>query len=404
MGHDVKFIVLSTDAAFGAEVRSLLLKQNGVKVVAEFDEPALLSQAVQQFPVDVLFVDLDPSPESILPMVGDVAGANRDLAIIAASESTDGQLILKAYRMGIKEFLPKPIDAKALREAIDRVEADRVETAPEGKLITVVGSSGGVGATLISTNLAVELAALSGGETDRTGDTAKVTIVDLDYRYGQVATLLDVDPKYTIADLCASPEALEPQVIRRALTLHASGVQVLGRPNHLEEADMITAASCVGVFSNLIMLSEYVVADGPTRFDVGGKSVLGLSDTCLLIVQQLVPCVRNALRIIQDMRDNGCNLDRTKLICNRVGHGSGHLSVDDVTETLGLPLFASIPDEWETASGTINLGEPLLTYSPKSKLRIAIREIAERLHNLDSQTDDTGTRRPSLIGRIFANS
>ncbi len=403
MGHDVKFIILSADEAFTANVRATLLKQEGVKVVAEVDEPALLTQAVQQFPVDVLLVDLDPSPETLLPAVGEAAAATGHLAIFAASESTDGQLILKAYRMGIKEFLPKPIDVKALQEAIERVEVEKKDTAKQGKLINVVGASGGVGTTLITTNLAVELAAILASETDPTGAAGRVTIVDLDYRYGQVATLLDVDPKYTIADLCGSPEALEPQVIGRALTQHRSGVQILGRPNHLSEADTITAAACIGVFSNLVLLTDYVIADGPTRFDVAGKAVLALSDVTLLIVQQSVPCVRNAARVLENMRETGHNLDRVHLVCNRIGHGAVHLSAKDMTETLGLELFASVPDDWETANGTINLGEPLLFHSPKSKLRLAIQEIAERLHNHDSQTDDRDTRKPSLIGRIFAS-
>jgi pilus assembly protein CpaE len=231
----------------------------------------------------------------------------------------------------------------------------------------------------------------------------QVTVVDLDYRFGQVATLLDVDPKYTLADLCGSPEALDPQVIGRALTKHKTGVQVLSRPAHLAEADTITAAACMGVFSHLLQLSEYVIADGPTRFDVAGKSVLALSDTTLLVVQLSVPCVRNAMRILNNMCENGYNSERVKLICNRTGRGAGQLSVDDVTETLGLEAFASIPDEWETVSGAINLGEPLLVHSPKSKVRLALQEIAGRLHSPDSQSDDKDTRKQSLIGRIFAS-
>jgi len=395
MAQNVRFIVSNSDEQFGHSLRSMLLSLKGAKIVAEVDEPALLGQAAQQFPADILLVNLDPSPEAILPIVGDVAASHRELAVFVTSESTDGQLVIKAMRMGIREFLEKPIDAKALAEAVERVAVTRVETASQGRLITVVGTSGGVGATMIATNLAVELAALA------TGD---VTVVDLDYRFGQVATFLDVDPQYTLADLCRSPEALEPQIIGRALTQHSSGVRVLSRPNHLAEADTITAAACMGVFSNLVQLNEYVVADGPGRFDVSGKNVLALADVTLLVVQPLVPCVRNAQRIIDSMRETGYNLDRAKLICNRTGRGGGYLSVHDVTETLGLDAFACLPDEWESASGAINLGEPLLTYGPKSKLRLTLQEIAERLHSPDSETDDKDARKGSLIGRIFAGA
>ncbi len=394
MRYDTKIIVLTPDEEFAGDLRAILLRLDGVKIVAEVDEPALLSQAVQQFPVDLLIVNLDPSPEAILPIVGDVISANRDLTVIASSDCTDGQLILKAMRLGIREFLPKPIDAKALTEAIERVAEGRVEVTKQGRLITVIGTSGGVGATLLMTNLAAELAALAEGD---------VTAVDLDYRFGQVATLFDVDPKYTLADLCGSPEALESQVIGRALCKHRCGVQVLARPNQLSEADTITAAACMGVFSSLLQLNEYVLADGPTRFDVAGKSVRALSDVVLLVVQQLVPCVRNAVRVIEELREDGFNMDRAKLICNRVARNTGHLSVSDVTETLGLEAFASVPDDWESASSAINLGEPLLIHSPKSRLRIAIQEIAQRLHTPETPTDDKDGRKPGLIGRIFAS-
>jgi len=392
MAQDVKFIILNGDDEFGVAARDVLLGIDGVKIVAEVDEAALLGQAVMQFPVEIVLANLDPSPESVLPIVGDVAAANPNVAVFAASESTDGPLILKAMRLGIKEFLPTPLDAKTLAEAIAKVASHRIEETSEGRLITIMGTAGGVGATMLTTNLAVELATLGGGN---------VTAVDLDYRYGQVATLLDVEPTYTLADLSGSPEELEPSVMARALATHDSGVKVLARPNHFAEADNITAAACMGVFTTLLQMNDYVVADGPTRFDIGGRSLLALSDCNLLLVQTLVPCVRNALRILEWMRESGHNLDRTRLICNRVGRESAHLTVKNVSETLGLKVFASIPEDWTTVSGAINLGEPLKDHGPKSKSRQAIEEIAHRLHDPEGGDVDQDGQKRGLIGRIF---
>ena len=397
MGQDLKFIVLNDHEEFALQLRTMLLKFEGVKIIAEIDEPALLAQTVSQFPADILFVNLDPNPEAVLPLIGDVVSAHRELAVFAASESSEGSLILKVMRLGVKEFFPKPIDENALSEAIKRIISHRVELITQGKLITILGTAGGVGATMLSANLGVELAALASGN---------VTVVDLDYRFGQVSTHLDVEPTYTLADLCGSPDHLEPSMVTRALAKHSTGVQVLSRPTTFAEADTITAAACMGMFSTLLNMNDYIVADGPTRFDLGAKSVLALSDVNLLVVQLLVPCVRNARRILENMRDNGYNLDRTKLVCNRVGRDSGHLSVTHVTETLGLELFASIPDDWSAVSGAINLGEPLQTHSPKSKVRLAIQEIAERLHRGDSPTDDKNTRplhnKKGFIARCLA--
>ena len=161
MGQGIRFIIANSDEEFGGKLRAMLLSFEGVRIVAEVDEPALIEQAARQFPADVLLVNLDPSPDTFLPIVGEVAVANRALAIFVTSESTDGQLVIKAMRMGIREFLPKPIDGKASTEAIDRVAVDRVDAATQGRLFTVVGTSGGVGATMIATNLAVEGVATS---------------------------------------------------------------------------------------------------------------------------------------------------------------------------------------------------------------------------------------------------
>jgi len=396
MAKDIRFIVLNSDESYAAELRAMLLKFDGVRIVAEVEEAALLNQSVAQFPVDVVMANLDPSPEAVLPIVGEVATTNPNLAVFATSKSTDGMLILKAMRTGVKEFFPKPIDLKTLGEAIEKTASTLGESKSIGRLITVLGTSGGVGATFLATNLAAELAAIAAGH---------VTVVDLDYRFGQVATLLDVEPTYTMADLCGTAEQLEPSVVGRALSRHASGLQVLSRPLNLAEADTITANACVGVISTLLHMNDYVVADGPMRFDTGAKNILALSDVTILVVQLLVPCVRNALRTIDQMRSSGYNLDRVHLICNRIGRDSGHLSVDAVSETLGLKVFASIPDDWAAASGAINLGEPLISHSPKSKVRTVIQEIAVRLHTPDGASDDKeAPAKKGLIGRIFATS
>jgi pilus assembly protein CpaE len=395
MGKDVRFIILNSDDGFASELRSLLLQFQGVKIIAELEEAALLSQAVKQFPADVVLVHLDPTPEAVLPLVGEVISANPQLTFFATSSMTDGPLILKVMRTGFKEFLPKPIDGKSLGEAVDKIAAVRPDQQEHGQLITVMGSSGGVGATTLATNLAVELAALS---------PRRVVLVDLDYRFGQVGTLLDVEPNYTLADLCHSPEQLEQQIIDRALVKHSSGVHVLCRPSSFTQADSITAASCVGLLSALMQSSAYVVADGPSRLEPNARAVLDVSDVNLLVMQLLVPSVRNALRIIEGMRDSGYNLDRTQLICNRVGKDSGNLTIEDVVDTLGKEVHAQIPDDWATISGAINLGEPLLTFGPRSRARIAIQKIAEGLHTPEAQSDETDTRKKGLIGRIFAAS
>jgi len=370
MGQTLRLIVYNADEEFGPQLRAELLGFAGVKIVAEIDEIALLPEAVQQFPVDVVILNLDPVPEVVLEAVREVVSIKPDLPCFAISESRDGEVILAAMRAGCREYLTKPLDRDELGAALEKVLALKPVKSEQGYLISVVGTAGGVGASTIAVNLAVELAQL---------DQGKVALVDLDFRFGQVATFLDLQPNFTIADLCDTPEQLDPQLIEKAVVKHSSGVEVLARPHQFAQAEVITAAHAASVLSAMQEIYRFVVIDGPMRYDPAGRVVLEMSDMTLLVLQLLVPSVRNADRILQELSRQGFNLDRLKLVCTRVGRESGYLEVEHVETTLNQKIFAKISEDWRSVSNAINMGEPLLTSASRSRVRQDLATLAKRV-------------------------
>ena len=397
MSAGVRVIIYTSQEGYGVNLRQAVLGIQGVRIAAEVDDIVMLAQATERFNADIVLVDLDPRPDESLPVAGALAMERPDLSIFAISESADGQLILSAMRTGITEFLTKPIDIELLSIAFEKVASRKDATHIDGKLITVIGSAGGVGSTTLSCNLAVEIADMVGAD--------KVALVDLDYRFGQVATLLDVQPNYTIADLAETAEQIEASLVENAMVQHDSGVHVLARPNQFAQADMITAAHCAGVLAKLQEMYEYIIVDGPTRYDMGTKAVLDIADLNLLLIQLLVTSVRNVHRIVDEMRTIGFNMDRVKIVANRVGKDSGIISPEYVKETLDHEIYFSLPDDWGSASGSINMGVALSKEYPKSKLRLAIRELAERVHSPDGSgksADDSGGKGVgSLLSKMF---
>lgn len=373
MTGSIRVILFNADEAYAPELRRALTAQPAVKIVAELDEPSLLPQAVAQFPSDLVLLNLDPAPLVVLEVAAQVVAASPKLAVFAASASTEGDVLLRAMRAGIRRFLVKPIDNDDLRQGLEQIAADRSETEQPGSLISVMGSAGGVGATFVATNLAVELA-------DLIGTQGKVALLDFDFRFGQVATMLDLEPHFTISDLCTTVEALDPAMIDKALVRHRSGVYVLARPLHFHHAESITAAHCASVMAMLQQMFDYVVIDGPTRSDPTGRTVLDAADHNLLVIQLLVPCVRNAARMIEELVSQGFNGDRIKLICNRTGRESMHLDAAQVERTLHRSLMHSLPEDWRVASTTVNLGQPLIQEFSRSRLRQSLRELAMKVH------------------------
>ena len=378
MSRTVRVIVLNTDEEVAADLRTVLLSVEGVKIVAEIDEPAMLTQAIEHFPAEVLLIHLDPNAAAIMDVVAPLVEARKEqIAAIAMTEDRDAELVRRAMRAGMRELLWKPFPPEQLAEILQRLGAEtRPEGARLGKLVTVVGTGGGHGATQLTTNLAVELANL---DTANGSGKPRVATVDLDFRFGQVAMQLDAAPTYTVADLCESLERVEPQMLERVVFKHQTGVHVLARPAELDQAERISAAHCAAILSSLQEQYDFVVIDLPARFDPTARVVLDAADYFLLVTQLQVPSVRCADRILKQLTNSGYPMQRVRLVCNRFGRDSGYLEQADVEQTLHRKFDALIPDDWKTSSTAVNMGAPLFTLAPKSRLRQAYQRLAQQV-------------------------
>jgi pilus assembly protein CpaE len=393
MRQVVRVIIFTEDEEFAPTLRREWLSVESVRVVAELNEPSMLESAVQQFHPDALALHLDPTPDQIMPHAERLVASHPDLPVVAISGSTDGQLILAAMRAGFREFLTLPLGDEAIAEAVCKIAATRQVHARQGQIWAVVGSVGGVGGTTVAVNLAAELAGMNVG---------KVALVDLDFRFGHVTTFLDLQPQFTIADLCDTHAQLDPQMVAKAMLRHSSGVHVLSRPQHLEQADQLTGAHCVAVLSALQELYDYVILDGPNRYDPAGQAVLDTADLLLLVMQLQVPSVRNADRLLHGLLQHGFNADRVHLLCNRGDRENSNLERGHVESTLNCKIFSVLPDEWAAVSNAINMGEPLAGSAPRSRVRQAILELAGRLVRPDGESPANGrNKRGGLLSKLF---
>ena len=177
-------------------------------------------------------------------------------------------------------------------------------------------------------------------------------------------------------------------------------MHVLARPLQLAQAEQITAARCVSVLSALQEIYEYVIVDGPNRFDPTARSILDMSDMSMLVVQLLVFSVRNTHRIMEELSSHGYNMDRIQLVCNREGRDSGYLESHHVSETLNREFYARIPDDWTAVSSAMNVGEPLLTACPKGQARQAIKALAKSIHS--GASDDSSEGQPAAKGGVLS--
>ncbi|NIA07080.1 MAG: AAA family ATPase, partial [Actinobacteria bacterium] len=289
----IKIIVFNTDAEFASALRNQLHATREARIVAEITDPEELISTTERLTPDVVIIYLHPEPDPLLTLASRLNQTCQKARIFAIADSDDPQLILTSMRAGMCEFLTKPLDTSELNLALSKVAALKPPDAGKGKILAMVGSTGGCGSTFLAVNLACELV----GTCEQSA-----VIVDLDFCGGQVATYLDLTPSFTLGDLVENAETLDPQMLDHILTRHSSQVAVIARPTPLVQGRLLQTGQAgkliTEVISTLVDMYDYVILDGLNPTDANHLSLLRMADHVLLVMNLLVPSIRNADRLL----------------------------------------------------------------------------------------------------------
>jgi pilus assembly protein CpaE len=370
-------------------LKATLLGLDTVWLEAECSRYEFFTDVVGQTNPDVGFVAMDSDPERALELVAELRESSPECSILVSCSSTDGNLILRAMRSGVREFLPQPLDPQDLAAALQRVRRQRFGDAG-GKsrgcqVIALAGATGGVGTTSIAVNLGCALAADSENS---------VVLVDLDLCLGDADVFLDTIPDYTISDVAQNISRLDFTLLRRSLTKHSSGLYLLPRPVQLEDARLISSEDVQRVIGLLKATFTHMIIDTSKSFSRLDLMAMEMADYVLLVTQLDLPCLRNVVRLLMSFEEMGKLKEKTKIIVNRLGRETGQISLKKAQETIGKDIFWQVPNDYRVMVEVRNNGVPLVEHAPKAAITQNLADLAQRIsgtaHSADSDDDEAG--------------
>ena len=297
--------------------------------------------------------------------------------ILAFATRPDAQL-RDIVRAGAIDLLQLPVTDRVLRDAVERaVEVSRHRLAPvqvpgpvpaqspaaptkQGTVFTVSSATGGCGKTFFATNLAYFLHHHTGRRT---------CIVDLDLQFGEVSTALRLRPRYSIFDALQRDEGDEgdlPNELDEFLVTHDSGVQVLAAPKDPSDADRIHPPDVTKIIEMLRERFDYVIVDTPAALTEIVLAAFDLSDTLYVMATLDLPSVRNMGVFLNTLDKLKMPADNVRLILNKAERDVG-IDVDQVTRLFSQGFAAVLPYAREV-SKSVNVGTPILAFSPGSEI------------------------------------
>src|SRR5262252_6885199 len=246
--------------------------------------------------VDMLLLELDEiRPQQTFTHIRSILNASPNLEVFLTASRTDPQLLLEAFRLGVKEFLPQPLTRQDVEPALARFEerfSARVSGAEmhSGRVVSIIGARGGVGTSTVATNLAASVQQTKQRET--------VALVDLDMHGGDLELFLDLHPSQGLKHLAKDISRLDATIVRSSLVTHGSGLHLLA--SGYEEFDEIDPAtgSTMRIIGLLRSMHRHVFVDCGHVLETAVKEALDCSDQIVVVTTLSLPVIRRTKRLL----------------------------------------------------------------------------------------------------------
>jgi len=400
MADVIRIVIVDPSDMSREELRNALLGMESVWLDSECRNYDFALDLVTQSPPDAVLVSLDSDQNKAIALIQHFTEYLPQMSVLAASARSDGQAILQALRAGAREFLTLPIQPEELVQTLRKVTsqhhshhhpADEVPTTvrtrepsgkmarPQGQILSVLGSRGGVGSTSIAVNLGATLAQYG---------NLNVAMLDLDLAMGDADIHLDLLADYSLLDLAVKVEALDQQYLRQCMKKHSCGMWFLQHPENLVDLEVIREDVLRRIIKLLQTSYSYLMLDLSKSFNAVDQTVLEMSNLILVVIQLELSSVRNAVRILQALATNEALSEKVRIILNNVG-GEPDIPLKKAEETLGRSVFWQIPRDGAVMKEAKENGQPLVQYAVRSKAQQAFFGLAKELTGAECPVQPT---------------
>ncbi|HEU4876984.1 MAG TPA: pilus assembly protein CpaE [Sphingomicrobium sp.] len=347
-------------ALAGAKVGGFEIGLDPIASDAAID-PARLSGA------EVAVIEVVPSQPQSVARFETLAKLTRT-PLIAAAYDPQLALVRSLVRAGAHDVIPLPLDPADLETSLaplrERIANSRAASpAKRGKVVSVIKSVGGVGATMLATQLAVRVA----GRRSAIG--RDVALLDLDLQFGDAAFQLGLHPALSLSDLLDAGNRLDGDLLRATTTAHSSGLKVFAAPSHMLPLEAMTSEQVIDIIDHATREYEIMFVDLPSNWSNWSLSLIARSDLVLLVTEINLSSLNRARRQLEMLASQDLGELDVRVVANRHERGLFKtIRTGDVRDALGRDIAFTVANDHALVRAAIDRGVPVEEIKRKTAL------------------------------------
>jgi len=242
-----------------------------------------------------------------------------------------------------------------------------------GKVISCFSTKGGVGKTLVSVNLAVQLIQ----------EKKKVFLLDLDLGAPQVTSrLLGINPKYSLYNLIDHLVEFKSKKrkVENYIETYKNNLYFLPSISKISQRNALTPDVIRDFISVIWDDFDYIIIDAGSSLTDDLITTFELSNLILLVLTPDILAVYQTQWLLDTLQSLGFPLMMIKIVLNRA-ESKGSIAWKEVKTILPAEVIATIPSEGKTVGLAINRSIPVVLDTPLSRFSLSIKDLSKNIMN-----------------------
>jgi pilus assembly protein CpaE len=364
----IKIVIGATEQSVAYELRASLTEMDGVDAMFVVESTTELVAAVLRLDPDVVLIHDQLGPDPVLQTVRELSLRRPSCAALLVALAPTAELFgaaMDAGARGVVGYPPSFEDlqskvlaagdwAQQMRRLLAGAAQNQDSSGGPGRarVVTFAGAKGGVGTTTIATHLALDVVRSVPGH--------RVCLLDLDLEKGDVAGILEVRHRASIADVAKVSEDLSAQAVADAVVIHESGLRLLLSPADVRDVEAVDPRSLREVIAVLRQEYDLVVIDAGSHVTPIQATVVELADEVVMVATPDVLALRGLRRAITQWESLGVRKESDlHILLNRVSRMTT-VSAETVRQLTRAPVLSvGLPAMFRRLEPALNARDPL---------------------------------------------